>query len=635
MQIACHWQLNDYSALESGNVFSVVDVFFQLRDRAHGHYIKKSEIIAIDDLQHDKISSNGRAALERLFSSARKLLYGSFAKLGVKLILPCHTGHVIRSDVLRQRLMGCEIPVSTLQFMDAKQLVRAFDQTDFQSQGFADIVSCAVGAIITPSATREKIYEWMASLDTELRARLSYPWIISSPLSGNRLVVVGSRHRLVMADWFESVYNLGIRVTLIGAQNHFLQQQWRHYRAIEQYLAIDTTLDNELPSRIVEALRQHGGTFHGIATFKDPFFLPVAKVAEILGLPTAPLEAVTICLDKQLTRRAVQENLEILRVSSMEELERQMNVKPLKFPLIVKPCTGYGSEGVFRVSNKAELVKTITHLHSGSEKPDLAIDTYEDGPEIDANFVLYDGEMLFFELVDGFPCTADDKDSKEGNFLETDQLWPSQHSNREKDMLQNDLYAQLLKLGFRTGVFHVEARIQNSDMHYTTEDGIQDLRQRNDDDGQSMSRPSWFLLEVNQRPPGHGGFSSTKWVHGIDYMALHSLCALGQKDRVKALSQPFAFFPGGAQGWCDSVFINAEKPGIYDGEDIPKQVAEQRPDLMETVCFSACYYQHGETVLDDPPRIALFVITSKISRLDVRQRAQKLRSFAQKLVKVK
>ena len=335
MQIACHWQLNDSTALESGNVFSVVDVFFQLRDRAHGRYIEKSEIIAIDDLKHDKISSDGRAALERLFSSARESLYGSFVELGIKLILPCHTGHVVRSDFLHQRLVGCGIPISTLQFM----VVRAFDQTDLQSPGFADIVGCAVGAIITPSATREKVYEWMASLDTELRARLSYPWIVSSPLSGNRLVVVGSRHRLVMADWFESVYNLGIRVTLIGAQNHFLQQQWRHYRAIEQYLAIDTTLDNELPSRIVDALRQDGGTFHGIATFKDPFFLQVAKVAQILGLPTAPLEAVTICLDKQLTRRVVQETSEILRVSSMEELERQMSVKPLKFPLIVKPCT--------------------------------------------------------------------------------------------------------------------------------------------------------------------------------------------------------------------------------------------------------------------------------------------------------
>lgn len=117
-------------------------------------------------------------------------------------------------------------------------------------------------------------------------------------------------------------------------------------------------------------------------------------------------------------------------------------------------------------------------------------------------------------------------------------------------------------------------------------------------------------------------------------MALYSLCALGQKDRVKALSQPFGL-PGGAQGWCDSVFINADRAGTYDGEDIPKQVKEQRPDLMESVCFSACYYQHGEPVLDDPPRIALFTTTSKVSRLDVRRKAQRLRDFAQKLVKVK
>lgn len=53
--------------------------------------------------------------------------------------------------------------------------------------------------------------------------------------------------------------------------------------------------------------------------------------------------------------------------------------------------------------------------------------------------------------------------------------------------------------------------------------------------------------------------------------------------------------------------------GMYDGEDIPKQIKEQRLDSVENVCFSACYYKHEERVLYYPPRIALFVMTSKVS----------------------
>ena len=112
------------------------------------------------------------------------------------------------------------------------------------------------------------------------------------------------------------------------------------------------------------------------------------------------------------------------------------------------------------------------------------------------------------------------------------------------------------------------------------------------------------------------------------------MCALADENRVKALSQPFAFAEG-AQGWCDSVFINASHPGVYDGGDIPSILRTKHADLVKEVVFSACYYQDGDTVVDDPPRVALFVVASKISRLHVRQVAQRLRDMAQSYVKMR
>lgn len=93
-QITCHWQLNDSSALGSANVFSVVDVYFQLKDSALRCHTKSPETVVIDDLEYDHNLNNGRAVLEKLLSSVRKLLYDFSAKLDVKLILPCHTGEM-------------------------------------------------------------------------------------------------------------------------------------------------------------------------------------------------------------------------------------------------------------------------------------------------------------------------------------------------------------------------------------------------------------------------------------------------------------------------------------------------------------------------------------------------------------
>lgn len=108
--------------------------------------------------------------------------------------------------------------------MDITQVVRAFDQVKCNSQGFASIASHSMRAVITQSATRDEVDGLTESPETKLCARLSYPWIVPSPLSGDRLVTMGSRHPLVMAGWFESAHNVGIRVTVFEAQNHVLQR---------------------------------------------------------------------------------------------------------------------------------------------------------------------------------------------------------------------------------------------------------------------------------------------------------------------------------------------------------------------------------------------------------------------------
>lgn len=55
------------------------------------------------------------------------------------------------------------------------------------------------------------------------------------------------------------------------------------------------------------------------------------------------------------------------------------------------------------------------------------METYVDGPEADANFLLWDGEIQSFEVVDNFPCSADLPGSSFSiaNFQELEMLYPS------------------------------------------------------------------------------------------------------------------------------------------------------------------------------------------------------------------
>jgi hypothetical protein len=76
--------------------------------------------------------------------------------------------------------------------------------------------------------------------------------------------------------------------------------------------------------------------------------------------------------------------------------------------------------GVAKVATKEELVaamkkvaKYAAYSRDGPnvEEPqwqiNVLIEEYCDGPEVDCNFVLWDGQILFFQVIDNFPCAGD------------------------------------------------------------------------------------------------------------------------------------------------------------------------------------------------------------------------------------
>ncbi|KAL3456065.1 hypothetical protein BJX64DRAFT_271300 [Aspergillus heterothallicus] len=103
---------------------------------------------------------------------------------------------------------------------------------------------------------------------------------------------------------------------------------------------------------------------------------------------------------------------------------------------------------------------------------------------MDINFVLSEGELLFCEVSDDFPKTADleqgdgeskNKEASEGkvhqqqpSFVELGNVLPWGLPPTEIQILRESLHQSLVKLGLTMGIFHLEARVQNS----SVEDGV-------------------------------------------------------------------------------------------------------------------------------------------------------------------
>ena len=310
----------------------------------------------------------------------------------------------------------------------------------------------------------------------------------------------------------------------------------------EVFIPIDRNPDEGLCGRIVAALENYHKPVDGLVSFFDPLLSSVAAAAVRLGLPTAPVAAYEIATDKHKTGEFDGHNA--YRISSLEEALSITGSEEslLSYPLIMKPCSGWGSEGVFRAETETDLVQAVKSIDFERHGSSVVIESYCEGPEVDVNFVLCDGEILFFEVSDDFPKDADRSASTQGHlqtFIEVANILPSGLPDEEIETLKKSLHQSLLRLGFESGFFHLEARVQGSRMKYASgEKGLFDL-QAKDETPHRNTLPRVWLIEINARPPGLQAAWASRATYGIDFWGVSLLLALNDKTATRQLAKPF------------------------------------------------------------------------------------------------
>lgn len=519
----------------------------------------------------------------------------------VNFVLATRSGWLNRADIFRIRL-------KTSRFIEWIEDLVPFQE---EMQGWnsrstkvdlTSLLSCAAAGLLEP-----RFLDATWSIEEEFTSKLAYPWTVPTPFTPRRLVIVGARPEVIMEQWLVAAYNVALSITIVGPQGRWMQHEG-FTRAVESYVPINMDLDDELPTRISSALNARNIQYDGITTFTDIYIVATARAALLLGLPTAPLSAVELSIDKYRSRARFPGACQSTRVGDYSELMQHVSDGRfrLDYPLIVKPSQGWASEGVSKVTTEVELATAFKQLKLPTSDSAIVVESYLDGPEVDANFVLLDGETLFFEIVDDFPCTAEREDLPgEKNFLETEMVYPSALPLNEVAMIREELGAMLRELGFLTGVFHVEARIQHSSVAYQAHDkGVLDLAPLA---SSYTRRPVVTLLEINQRAPGIMCQHITLYRSGVDWTALHLLAAVRDNDRYRSLSTAFA---PEAEELCALVHINTEYPGVYNGEDFAVDLKRRRPDLASYVKMGGSYYRSTNPLPSAPSLVGHLVVST-------------------------
>ncbi|KFZ00531.1 hypothetical protein V500_01047 [Pseudogymnoascus sp. VKM F-4518 (FW-2643)] len=557
--------------------------------------------------------------------------------IGIKLILPAQDGFVARSDIIELRMHGCTVSDATSGFLQPREFIEHFpnQKPRHEPEQLYDILSNCIGALLVNPSDFETVGHAMEVLENEFRYRLALEFLLPDAIPRQRVALVHCPPPELLT--YEAIRCLGVDLVILDRPEHFLHSPKGPLAYLrESFHPIDLNVDDGLTQRIVNVAKDL--KLDGIFTRYDLYSTQVAHAAELLGLPTSSPSAFSIATNKHASRMLEAEANSSFSVDNYNELDQMLrnSENPLKieYPIVVKPCTGWSSLCVTKARDEKELRSAVRKAHSKvlghvGDTPiqsRVLVEPYIDGPEVDVNFALWNGDIVFGNISDDFPCNADMSDKTgETDFQETVLMFPSRIPENEKAMLFSRLRDSLARMGFHTGVFHCEARVKNSAAKYVESEGTIDLAIEGS--FQSGDRePSAFMIEVNPRPPGYFPLHATTWTHGVDYYALHVLRCVMDEKRFRALAVPFS---PEVQPCMAVLSLMPEKGGILKSEDPAIALAKRKPSLMNSISIYRNYFEPGEYVTS-PDAVetsfhACLLVESSTGRQDLLRKIEEIR----------
>jgi hypothetical protein len=562
----------------------------------------------------------------------------------LRLLFPSVSGTPIRSDFLDYRLAGSELIHSTHSFLTPLTPITAaplsLTTTITDRQTFLALLSTSIGGLITHPTPTSNPLTLTTALTTTLAYRLSIPWTLPTPPPRRRIFWIQGRANLQASEQFyRAALALGITLVVCDAPGHWMQDDsapWARYR--EAFVPMSVDADEGLAGRIVDAVKAYPHPVDGVVCISDVRLAAVARACEELGLPTEGSAAYKVAGDKGLMRSLEDGGKgESFVLGDAEGLEAVLGERgdKLEYPLIVKPCTGWNSDCVVKVRDEGELRAAVKrasgrHANSAARNTGVVVEPYVSGPEVDANFVVLDGEVLFCDITDDFPCPGDlvtaDGKTFAANFMETVMDVPSALPEDEQGIMRESLRNSIARSGFKAGVFHCEARVKGSRALYRPreDNGILDLHEET-----KQGEASCYLHEVNARPPGYINCVAALLAYGVDYYAIRLLLALGEegKERIRALAQPFA--GGKPQYTLGIAVLPPTREGIMGSEDAVVEFLDANPDLAKHVVFHQTVKERGEMVQGPDSSelwcVGYLIVASRTGRKECLELAQMAR----------
>ncbi|MER6546715.1 pyridoxal-phosphate dependent enzyme [Streptomyces sp. NPDC001250] len=199
----------------------------------------------------------------------------------------------------------------------------------------------------------------------------------------------------------------------------------------------------------------------GITTTSEFYLEAAASLAESLGLPGNPPEAVSACRRKSVTRRLLTEAglLQPVSVPVTRAAEVSEAVAATGLPCVVKPTSDSASTGVLlcdsveQAQEHAAKMLAITHnVREQVVPPEVLVEEFVQGPEFSVETLFVDGALHLVGITRKSV-------SPPPSFVELRHAFPAPLDEAASSEVEQVVRAAIEAIGLRHGACHTELRL--------------------------------------------------------------------------------------------------------------------------------------------------------------------------------
>lgn len=148
-----------------------------------------------------------------------------------------------------------------------------------------------------------------------------------------------------------------------------------------------------------------------ITSFSDVLFEQMVKIADKAGLPCyLKPDKLSFYRDKSKAKELLQElGIGVAKYKRLKKDFYDQDLDDMKFPLVVKPVTGYGSKGIYIIHQIEELREKFDAITQFADEKDILVEEYCDGHEFNMMAWVIDGEIHVISIADREKTMIDSK----------------------------------------------------------------------------------------------------------------------------------------------------------------------------------------------------------------------------------